>query len=52
MKVSILESGDKHLVATIIQCLKWAKSANLGVAYASHNAFILLKEHFEHFSKK
>lgn len=49
MKISILESGDKALVQTIIQCLEWAKNANLGVAYASHNAFILLKEHFEHF---
>ncbi len=49
MTISLLQSGDEHLIATIVQCLKWAKNANLGIAYANYNAFILLKEHFEHF---
>jgi len=47
MEVKILQAND--IAESIRSFLSWASNANIAVAYASYDAFLVLKEDFENF---
>jgi|GEM_PF-2311654 len=49
MVVNILKAQDHSLVRQVRESLSWCRTAYLGVAYAKHSAYKVLKSEFEQF---